>query len=379
MTTIQSVIANCNDKQRIVEAIKDLSGTVKQDKNDYKTFIAPGPAEAWAWLYAHVDVPGAVYKDPRAKNRAVYRGQSCAHWGLSPTFLRLRDTDRPAAKKAAIHFADIVQVEFEILGEGTSGPWPPWDKRSGEVAAQHFGMHTSLLDWSSSYSTAIDFATQKADGEMCAVWWFYLAEAEKTNLKLVLPPPYVHRLYLQRGLFTEIINEQNVNVLQDVACKIVFPALQHEKAKVVVGKEIKELLTLEPSDPWFIALRDYCNSEAGRRAFDSYPTKVERSLRFDAYLLALDNKPSKRWQNELNNAGLGFWFGEEGMLYQIPEFILSIAKRTKLNDGKIGFDADVIRILREENPGIIDWALPFMDEIIKKQRNSIWEGDHNMA
>ena len=306
--TIRSVLNKPLRSEEFLASLVKLSESVEQ-KNG-RTFEASSPAEAWAFLMRYVDLPGSITKDPWERPRAIYRGQSDASWGLSPGLLRLDKTEQQTARAATKHFADISQVEFtELWMADLMAPWPPLHTRSGEAAAQHFGMKTTLLDWSSLYSVAIDVATENADGKLAAVWWLYLSDAELVNLRLILPPPYVHRLYLQRGLFTDVVSDEIASVLEKHAYKVVFPATHHERTRVVADGKIGEIPTLLPLSPWFEALRDYCNSDKGRAAYAEATSDGERLARFDAYRTRLKNPPRKPWDYVIEDLGVSTWLG----------------------------------------------------------------------
>ena len=361
MTTIRSVIENHREVSDFGNAVIKLSEKVIQ--KDPNTFEAPGPAEAWAWLMTFVDTPGAVMDDPRSRSRAIYRGQSNANWDLKPELLRLNNDERSDAIKMAKHFSSIVQIEFETLWKAdTIVNWPPLHERSGEAAARHFGMKTSLLDWSSYYSIALDFATRKADGQLAAIWWIYLSDADKTNLRLVLPPPYIHRLYLQKGLFTEIEDPKSLNELNKYTKKIIFPALHHESVKVLNYGKMEELSSLETPVPWFDALYKYCNSENGKMAYKQSGNDIESALRFESFLQKQEEYPEKPWNYVIQDLGVSTWFGEDGMLREIPAFILSLAQRNG-KFGQVGLDGDVLRILKRDDPDMLDWVLRIIRDI----------------
>ena len=337
-----------------------------------RVFRAPGPEAAWAWLMTMIDAPGATVDHPMARSRAVYRGQADSSWGLAPTLLRVRDCDRQRARCAAQHFAAITQFEFQNLWNHDSlVSWPPLNPRSGEAAAQHFGMLTPLLDWSSSYSVALDFASRNADGRTAAVWWFYLSDADELNLKLLLPPPYVHRLYLQRGLFVEVEDEEMAQRIEAKAYKIEFPATHHEQVKYIENGCTRNLTTLEPPEPWFEELRTYVNSPDGM-AVDESGEVAMRALLFHTRLTLL--KDSGRaiclpWQGVIDDLGLATWLGEDGFLRQIPEYILALAQRTT-PEGVLVLDSTVIGRIEKDNPELMSWAMDYVRAIVEERRRT---------
>ena len=71
------------------------------------------------------------------------------------------------------------------------------------AAAQHYGIPTDLLDLSMDPSISISFANQKPDeGTQGTLFVITFAKlSNRFDLRLILPPPFVERVYIQRGLF----------------------------------------------------------------------------------------------------------------------------------------------------------------------------------
>ena len=362
MTTLDSVLNKYWKSEEFNAAL--TKHITRVDRKSERTFEAPDPVAAWAFLKGCVDTLGTLTGVPYTTARAIYRGQSNASWGLLPTLLRLNKSKQRAEKEAAKHFADIVQVEFNVLWSADIvASLPPLHPRSGEASAQHNGMQTSLLDWTSSYSVGIDFATKKADGNLAAVWWLYLSDVERCNLRLILAPPYVQRLYLQRGLFTDIESEKVASTIENIAYKIVFPATHHEKTRKVVNREIQQINSLLPVDQWFDTLRDYCNSTTGRKRYLIGQSAVAHSLQFSGYLNTLENPPKMPWQYVGNDLGISMWLGEDGVLRQIPEYILALGKRVTIN-GTVSLDETVRKLLDREDPEFFKWSWPLIETLI---------------
>ena len=362
MTTVKDIIVKCRNDEDLEQSIRDLIKNVT--KTDRRTYYAPGPAEAWAWLMTQVDIPGAVAGHEHAKPRAVYRGQVDANWGLQPTLLRVDKNERARAAIAAHHFAEITQINLKSIYQAdTIIELPPLHPRSGEVAAQHFGMLTPLLDWSALYSVSLDFATRNADGSKAAIWWFNLSDAISLATTLIMPSPFVHRLYLQRGLFTEILNKEQVRALEKIAYKIVFPATHHEPAKAIVDGQFQELSTLETPEPWFENLKGFCNSTQYSKKLKKMTDPTQKAIFFENYLRNLyspDQLPQAPSDYFVQNFG---WYNlqyPQEMLKQMSRLILALSQRTSMTTGEIGLDSEVIKLLQKDNPKILEWGLSYI-------------------
>lgn len=122
--------------------------------------------------------------------------------------LRLPSVDR--IRKTLYTHQDI--ISFFLTGED----WLPYDLQELAALAQHYGMETRLLDWTTNIETAIYFAVHEEprlsieekkdiDSKYVAIWIlnpmiFFGAE---TSLKIIRPPYYGNpNLAAQKGLFT---------------------------------------------------------------------------------------------------------------------------------------------------------------------------------
>ena len=363
--TIREVVEGSGSLDEAAEKIKSLAKSV--ERTEERTFRAISPAAAWAFL-VFVDFRGAIIGS-QARSRAIYRGQSKACWDLSPRLGRLDGPERDLAEEQATHFADICNIEFnKLLQMDSLVDWPPVHKESGRAAAQHFHMDTALLDWSAFYSVALDFATKEANGEMAAVWWLRLSDQVMSDLRIILPPPFVNRLYLQRGVFVDVPNDKTKSRIENTAYKVEFPALYHEKVKFFVDKSVHELCTLEPPSPWFEELHDYCRSKDGANARANILDTIIQYVAFQCHASQQSTPPlSPTDYIAQDYGGLSTSLGEDDLQEQIAEHILSLASRSD-QEGNIGLDEQVMKILRCENAGLVDWAVPLFEPLARKKR-----------
>ncbi len=122
--------------------------------------------------------------------------------------LRLPPVDK--IRQALYTQQDIIQ---SFLNEGE---WLPYDLQELAALAQHYGMETRLLDWTTNLETAIYFAVHKEpnltkedlssdDSNDVAIWALNQAafSVMDTPLKIIRPPYHGNpNLAAQRGLFT---------------------------------------------------------------------------------------------------------------------------------------------------------------------------------
>lgn len=122
--------------------------------------------------------------------------------------LRLPPVDK--IRQALYSQQDIIQ---SFLNEGE---WLPYDLQELAALAQHYGMETRLLDWTTNIETAIYFAVHKEpdltkedlssdDSNYVAIWALNQTAFSimDTPLKIIRPPYHGNpNLAAQRGLFT---------------------------------------------------------------------------------------------------------------------------------------------------------------------------------
>jgi hypothetical protein len=92
------------------------------------------------------------------------------------------------------------------------------------AAAQHYGVRTNLIDFTTDAAIAVFFAcsTTPTDGKTASVYVLPLEHALEKGCEVILPPPFVERLYLQRGVF--IKSAQTIQRTELGIIEIRFPA-----------------------------------------------------------------------------------------------------------------------------------------------------------
>ncbi len=133
----------------------------------------------------------------------IFRGQNNSIWDLIPKIYR-GGTDYKISHDALRIFSKVMfysmpeqGVEFEnaLHGIGT-------DETSYEALAQHYGIPTTLLDFTTDPFVAIWFADHgNKESESASVFALRLNKANDLGLKIIFPPPIGARLFRQQGVF----------------------------------------------------------------------------------------------------------------------------------------------------------------------------------
>lgn len=141
-----------------------------------------------------------------AKQRAIFRGQSDCTWDICPSIHR-KGTDIDIENFKARLFCDILSaMSFNTLTTfGNSSKMvlkvPP---ACYLAAAQHYGIKTNLIDYTPDPAVAVYFASMTSsarENKMASVYAIHLDQAFDNGCEIIIPPPFIERLHIQRGFF----------------------------------------------------------------------------------------------------------------------------------------------------------------------------------
>jgi len=236
---------------------------------DRQVWQAASAAEALAWLRCELYWPSCFCLTEKVNTgtkvslprRQFFRGQARTDWSLSPTLLRTTGRDRTRAERATRLAASIIELEFNMLWDADgSQTWPRLNRGFGLAAAQHYEMPTLFLDWTGEPAIAMHFATCSRSSQtspMAAVYWADVVDLTSLGLRMLLPPPYVLRLYHQRGFFTEVTTEESAEKLTLQCHRIQFPAQPCLPIQMTADGDT--MFAGDPllPDPWFEALQKW--------------------------------------------------------------------------------------------------------------------------
>jgi hypothetical protein len=150
-------------------------------------------------------------------DKYIFRGQSCSSWDLVSSFdrhhakLSLRTKEERYKKHMALFrenfaiYGDIAKAQSPIAFTDFSS----LTDLQIEALAQHYGLHTRLLDWSSSVYVSVFFALSRLDlcqSGLISIWALDLAAFDviaKAELLLIkdIYPGNIRNLW-QMGVFT---------------------------------------------------------------------------------------------------------------------------------------------------------------------------------
>lgn len=228
---------------------------------DERTIQILSAHHARAWLRLGLvlrNLPGFTIPDDRfnaALNAPfILRGQRDYRWPLRPSLYRRPPgtTARNAiqAREDAERLLRVFEFVLEVhlhafVGMDDPGLRFTMSKLALRATAQHYGLATPLLDWTTDPDVAITFACGRdvREGpEVSAVYLLPFTELRRFDGRVILPPYFVERLYQQHGLFLDM-DEESSTRLDEACLKILLP-----------GTPAPRLRDFLPDDPYFAAL-----------------------------------------------------------------------------------------------------------------------------
>jgi hypothetical protein len=164
----------------------------------------------------------------------LYRGQADAEWDMIPSLYRSSVNITEERESLAV-FINLLRRFYlhQIITCVEKGAWLSFLSDDSvpdlvhAATAQHYGLRTSLLDFTVDPAVAVWFAcrqTHEASSRPAAVFAIPLELAASRGASILLPHLYIRRLYRQRGVFVNVPESMNAGNLRRVSIEVRFPA-----------------------------------------------------------------------------------------------------------------------------------------------------------
>ncbi len=201
-----------------------------------------------------------------AHSHLAFRGQADAHWKLTPSVFRQSASEATLSRKRVQKFCELFVAVLKHMGFSA-------DEHTALAAAQHYGLPTPLLDFTTDPMVAVYFALRGKTNDPEAlpnVWFHHIPNLLEAGARIIVPPACVPRLHLQRGLFIDY-GQSRAAQLDKLSFQIRFlPSLKEPFEVFWLG----EILPLEQESLWLNELLATAISEANE--VGALPRQVER-------------------------------------------------------------------------------------------------------
>jgi hypothetical protein len=302
---------------------------------DERTWRAPTTWHAAVWLLNVAAGAGEgkpVYPafkpdEPLHFDSALlFRGQRNTSWGVAPRLLRESDPSTHVKALAIFLMTMAALIPFEEM--------PTVTAEAHIATAQHYGLATNLLDITVDPLTATFFACDGAIDPEAVVYWMPFDEAVSLGIRMALPPPWIKRLYKQKGLFIDFFHA-DLKDIKDRCYRILFPP-----DKSYVESEFGNVDSrLYPDDPWLTSACEWAKTvdietaELSRDGAIALAEKLRRKL----------GKPHFMY-NVLFPARMGDW-------WELFEELLDWLA-VRMIEGAPEFQCYPLLVMKRDNPGL---------------------------
>jgi hypothetical protein len=355
----QQIYRRSEDSRLVAELSINVLNAV--EPIDQRSYHAPSPWHAAAWLWDIATLVGQATKvDGRTGIRVpydptlgppVFRGQRDSRWNLIASLFRADTTE---ADFRALGLFLALQLEIFAYEENFAN-----SPLAHSAAAQHYGLRTMFMDFTLDPRIAAFFAcgveapaNSPSEG---VIYFLPLTKLAEIGGTVVLPPPWVKRLYRQRGLFLECSHLAKDRDLRDECYSITFP--------------------LDP------AYRDSCNTPDAVLADDEWYDRTIAWIRARAETVDLTKEKVDLKTKLLDECGepsylFGFLYPEL-MIEQADGFVdMCEWLALKFVQGTPRYDLSVMEFVAHHNPGLfkselVVWKVLHSMNLIGKERPNI--------
>jgi hypothetical protein len=195
----------------------------------------------------------------------VFRGHSDVSWPLLASLFR-PGTDIDTERRVTDAFVNLAtRFYFRQIWTNMDGmchlkfleDYALVPRALHVATAQHYGIRTPLLDYTTDPAVAIWFACHcgaGAHGKEAVVFALPTAAIASLGMRSLLPHPYIRRIYRQRGVFVQP-NKSEGDDLRGLSVEVRFPCdSQYEILRDTGSGDLLGTDTIDDGDRWWMDL-----------------------------------------------------------------------------------------------------------------------------
>lgn len=239
------------DAERFLEldaALGNALGPFTPSDDDPRRLYATSPWHA-AFMLAHVQHLSIVERT----THLLFRGQKRSSWPLVPKLDRLSD-DQEETNRSILEvllFGDLMTKVGTTMLTVNPEPGASFElvltRDAHTAVAQHYDLNTPLLDFTADPAVAVYFASRDEkdlQDEYASVYVYQLPFKEDTEhlLNLRLPPPFIERPYLQKGVYMESVIPGDIGQQVPWDMEVRFPVRAENQSFAVIREDVLPVL-----------------------------------------------------------------------------------------------------------------------------------------
>jgi hypothetical protein len=221
--------------------IEKISSTCNQIGTNI--FLVPSP-----W-HACLILSSLQNNFSREGTKILFRGQSDSSWTISPTISRTLNPIEE--KKRCTIFRSILSTLCRFYNADIIHPSSKGNLKLNisdivyTAIAQHYGLKTDLIDFTTDAAVASYFATSPVSSrksDTSSIFCLPIDSAISAGLEIIFPPPLATRIYTQRGFFVK--SEFSLDFTDLGMLEIRFPSKKYDEEFKIMrnGKVVIDLL-----------------------------------------------------------------------------------------------------------------------------------------
>lgn len=297
--------------------------------NEVRQVDGKGEWVAPSAYHAALFLQQLAHRSQKIHKTYIFRGHGNLSWTFTPTLSR-PGIDIAQEKKKIEAFCWLLGSYFNLSLLNRRAP-----DHIHVATAQHYQLKTCLLDFAFDPAVTVYFAATSGQEGDSVVFFESFDKVMDAGARVILPPPFVERLYMQTGFFIEA-DQETRQFLQENAMKIYFP-----KDPSFVCYRNAKVVDLWQDDVWIRAMVKF--TEEHYNEFDRY----NPAGWLKAHMQELIQIPVPGYLQEQSLHSVRWIEAFQEMLYWSAITYI---------DGNEHLNPDIVVFLAKNNPGIAEFA-----------------------